>query len=130
MLQHVQSVETYPVLHQFAVGKATNLDLCPRRLLSCWRETKQLPLLRSMHLPTPYHLVSLADQVLNGDLQIRKGGMEHGEEVFEPLESRWKSRHVFNAIGGNNLVCYGEVALVEHLITDEQDNGLVFFLGV
>ncbi len=116
MLQHVQSIKTHPVLHQFAVGKAANLDLRPHRLLPGRREIKQLPLLRSMHPPAPHHLVPFADQVLNGDMQIGEGCTEHGEEVFEPIETRRKSRQVFNVIGGKNLVCYGEVAIVEYLI--------------
>lgn len=87
MVQQVQSIKTHPVLHQFPASKTTNLDLGPCRLLAGRRETKQLPLVRSLHGPAPHYLVSLADQVLKGDMQIGKGGTEHGEEVSEPLQT-------------------------------------------
>src|SRR5258708_2855883 len=74
--------------------------------------------------------VPFSDQVLDNIVQVGKGGAQHHDHLAHRLGAtiiHARRNLVIEAVGRDQLVCDGEVALVEHLLKSAAKLGLVCF---
>jgi hypothetical protein len=84
-------------------------------------DAQPCPLVGSAHRPADRNRVHFGDHVLNGEHEVRDGGTEHGNGVFDalrPVDIYGTGGIVVEAVGGNRLIGFGQVP--PHPIVDPE----------
>src|SRR5690348_18502426 len=95
-----------PVFHDLAVCDAENGHSCKRHLGTggcCMHERTGVG---ASEGKTLYHLISLRNQILGGDMTIGKSGHERSVDHLASLKAGWQPWHCMMALDvcGNDLI--------------------------
>jgi len=91
LLQQAERVSIAPLFDSLAVYETVNEYSCPAYLLASRWDTHEVAQVSTTSRVANHDGVPFCDDVLNSKLLVRKGGVEHQEELFvgfETLDSR------------------------------------------
>ncbi len=82
LVQQIQVVTIEPWFDSLAVYDTVNEHPRPAHLFACGSDASERALVGTTRRIANHDGVSFCDHILNGKLQVRKGGEEHREELF------------------------------------------------
>src|SRR6266566_1696352 len=85
--------------------------------------------MRATHRPVDRDPVSLRDEVLECEVQIRKGRQKHRDGLFDALNPTWRAgrKGVIDDMGSDECVDAGHMLVVEHFLIETTRECLVLF---
>src|ERR671928_811957 len=111
LLHQVEGVIVGPLFFDFAAGDAVDDDAGYARLIAGRSVAHELTLVRAASPPASNHPVTLGYQILNRNLQIRKGGTVHGYKALKILQAT----HLSLSAGGTMADEVGSEQLVDQV---------------
>src|SRR5262249_13091266 len=129
LLQQAQGVHLEPMLDALATRDADDVDDRARRLLAGWGDAHKSTLLCATRGEAGHDLVPLSDHVLNRDVQVRESRQIHADELSGSLDPTWRTGRgrVIDLIGIDELIDGSDMLLVEDLLVEMSQEGLVVF---
>src|ERR1051326_2113057 len=117
------------MLDALAAREAVGSDRGTRPLVASRGNAHKGTLLRSTHGQAGHHPVPFSDDVLNREAQIRESCQVHADGLPGARETAWRPGRgsVIDLIGGDEFVDGRPIPLVERLIVETAQAGLVDF---
>jgi hypothetical protein len=129
LLQQAQVVSVVPTLHNLAAGETKDADRRKLHRLAGGGNPHQLSSVCAATHDPHCDSISLGNQVLNNIVVVREGAAKHGDQLFDAFTIRRCSGGgtMVEEIGGEHLVDYGHIPLVDQLLDEAAHLSFVFF---
>jgi len=129
LLQHAQVVSVVPTLHHLAAGETKDADRRKLHRLAGRGNPYELSFMCATTYDSHCDPISLGNQIPNNIMVIGEGAAKHGDQLLDALTIGHCSGGgtMVDEIGGEHLVDYSQIPLVDQLLDEAAHLGLVFF---
>src|SRR6266850_1150281 len=130
LLHQAQSVPVDIAFGQLAVREAGDGHSGDGELLPRWRNPAEIAFMGTVTGPTGHDGFTFGNDVLDGQLKVREGGAVKGRPLPFTLRAPPKigrRRVMVSVVGGKELVCHRQIALVPKFFKQTTDDSFVLF---
>src|SRR6266852_2783486 len=130
LLHKAQSVPVDPAFYHLAAREAGDADPGDGELLPRGRNPAEIAFMGTPAGPTGHHCFAFGNDVLDRQLKVREGSAVEGRSLlltFGAPPNIGCRRVMVSVVGGKELVCHRQIALVPKFFKQTTDDSFVLF---
>src|SRR6266851_3266051 len=130
LLHHAQSVPVDVAFRQLAVQEASDGHAGDGERLSGGGNPVEIPFVGTVTRPTGHDGIAFGNEVLDGQAHVGESGAVEGCSLpftLRAVPKIGRRRVMMSVVGGKELVCHGQTALVPKFFKQTTDDSFVLF---